>query len=486
MPHPAFVGMQDVAAASRSRGWESPRTDRSEDNGGIDTMSTTTADPSRAAAMSPEPAATAGFWHRYGTMWRSTPKELLAILLLGVLGTTAFALMWALVSAGLSLLFVLLIGGVVIVGALYAARGIGEVEMRILEWTGRPRIARPAWPRQPGFLGWLRSLFGTPHYWLAFANYLLPQFIVSLVTVVIGSTAVGIALGGTTWVIWSWALPREPRPDWGGGWGWAVDLAGSPIAIAILRTVLGLLVLFALPFIARGLVWAHWGLARVMLGAFRSDALEQELVGAEASRAAAVAAEDTALRRIERDIHDGPQQRLIRLQMDLASAQRRLEESPEESRALLAAAATQAGEALDELRALSRGFAPPILLDRGLVAALESAAARVDIPVDVVNDLPADTALPPEIERNAYFIASEGLTNAVKHAGASRIAIGLTLGVSGRELVVTVRDDGAGGAQPLPRHGIAGLEERLTGLGGSLTLASPEGGPTLLTARLPW
>ncbi len=437
-------------------------------------MTTTTAAPGRAAGATTTP----GFWRHYGAMWRTTPKALLAILLLGVIGYAAFGVMWALVSAGLSLLFAALIGVFVFVGAFYAARGLGELELRILDWTGLPAIPRPVWPRHEGFLGWLGGMFGSRHYWCYVAHYLLPQFVVSLVTVTVAATAVGIALGGISWVAWGWAVPGD---EWAASW-----FPGGAWGLVALRFVLGLGFAFALPYIARGLVWAHWGLARVMLGAFRTDALERDLAGAEASRAAAVAAEDTALRRIERDIHDGPQQRLIRLQMDLASAERRLTESPEESRALLASAAEQARQALDELRALSRGFAPPILLDRGLAAALESAAGRVDAPVELIDGIPEGTALPQEIERNAYFVASEGIANAVKHANAGRIVVELALDASGRALVVTVRDDGSGGAQLLPGHGLAGLEERLTGLGGTMTLTSPAGGPTELVARLPW
>lgn len=177
---------------------------------------------------------------------------------------------------------------------------------------------------------------------------------------------------------------------------------------------------------------------------------------------------------------------LIRLQMDLASADRRIAEAPDEARQLIASAAEQAHEALDELRALSRGFAPPILLDRGLIAALESVATRSAVPIDIVDGLPSGVELPPEIERNAYFIASEGLVNVVKHASAKRIGVALTLDTSGRGLTITVSDDGVGGAVAVPGHGLAGLQERISGLGGTLSVASPQGGPTVLTARLPW
>src|SRR5690606_8327442 len=131
-----------------------------------------------------------------------------------------------------------------------------------------------------------------------------------------------------------------------------------------------------LPFVPGGLLRApHW-IAEGMLGAGRADALTEQVDALAASRGAAVAAEGHSLRRLERDIHDGPQQRLVRLQMDLASAERALESDPEGARARIAEAAEQSKAALDELRALSRGFAPPILLDRGLTAALESLAVR--------------------------------------------------------------------------------------------------------------
>jgi len=430
-----------------------------------------------------------GFWRRYGALWAAAPKEFVAIVALGVIGYVAFGVAWGLFSAGIGLLAAFLVGVFVLVAAFYAARWIGEADLTILEWSGRPRIPRPAWPRRAGFFPWLGSLFGSGHYWLSLAYYLLPRFVLSVVTFTITMTALGIALGGTFWAVWGWALPVAPGQV-GGGWGfggrgWFTD-GELGLLFSVLRVVVGLAVAFCLPWILRGLTWAQWGLARLMLGAFRSEALEQELAGAEASRAAAVAAEDTALRRLERDIHDGPQQRLIRLQMDLASADRRIAESPEEARQLLASATEQAREALDELRALSRGFAPPILLDRGLIAALESAATRSAVPIDIVDGLPAGTQLPPEIERNAYFIASEGLVNAVKHSGAGRIGIAITLAASGRELAVTVSDDGSGGAVTLPGHGLAGLQERISGLGGTLSVSSPQGGPTVLTALLPW
>jgi len=446
---------------------------------------TTDAMPTSPAPAAPRP----GFWRRYGALWAAAPKSLVAIIALGIVGCLAFAAGWALVGAGIGLLLALAVGVFVIAAALAGARWVGWADLHVIEWTGLPRIPRPAWPEQRGFLPWLGSLFTSPHYWLHLGYYLLPRFVLGAVASALAVAALAAAAGGLFWAFGGWMLAGVPRPLGGPGWiaeaGWFLG-GERGAAYSIVRIVVGLLVAFCLPWILRGLAWAHWGLARLMLGAFRSEALQRELAGAEASRAAAVAAEDTALRRLERDIHDGPQQRLIRLQMDLASAARRLDDAPEEARALIDSAGEQAREALDELRALSRGFAPPILLDRGLIAALESAATRSAVPIDVVDALPAGTRLPSEIERNAYFIASEGLVNAVKHARARRIRVAIALAPSGRELVVTVSDDGAGGAVALPGHGLAGLQERIAGLGGVLEILSPEGGPTVVTARLPW
>jgi signal transduction histidine kinase len=233
----------------------------------------------------------------------------------------------------------------------------------------------------------------------------------------------------------------------------------------------------------------HQAIAAAILGGFRSDELEVELADREISRTAALSAEGTALRRLERDIHDGPQQRLVRLQMDLAAASRAIETDPDKSRTLIEEARLQSQEALEELRALSRGFAPPLLLDRGLIAALESLVDRSVIPTTLLNRVPSHVVVSTDIERNAYFIASELVTNIGKHAEASSADIvvrtrqapdgtGLLL-----ELVVT--DDGRGGAGLRDGHGLAGVQERLIGLGGFLDISSPEGGPTIVTVSIP-
>jgi signal transduction histidine kinase len=236
-------------------------------------------------------------------------------------------------------------------------------------------------------------------------------------------------------------------------------------------------------------VWVHWSIGRGLLGAWRSDALEREVATLSEQRGAAQSAEGHSLRRLERDIHDGPQQRLVRLQMDLAAAERQLDSDPERARGLIEEAMQQSKDALEELRALSRGFAPPILLDRGLVAALQSAAVRSTIPTRIVDELPDGLSLPQEIERNAYFAASEALVNAQKHSGATsitiRVAVRRVPETDQTWLDVVVTDDGHGGAIVADGHGIAGLRERMRGLGGTLEVDSPIEGPTSVAAHLP-
>ncbi|HEY8590813.1 MAG TPA: sensor histidine kinase, partial [Naasia sp.] len=217
-------------------------------------------------------------------------------------------------------------------------------------------------------------------------------------------------------------------------------------------------------------------------GAFASEDLRERVTGLQASRAAAVSAEDTALRRLERDIHDGPQQRLVRLQMDLATAERKLADDPAAARDLLAEARSQSAEALEELRALSRGFSPPLLLDRGLAVALESLCARNPIPTTLDVRL-GNEPLPPALERNLYFLVAEALTNAAKHSSAETAAVRIARHED--EVLVEVRDDGLGGASRIPGHGIVGLEERVRGLDGTFDISSPAGGPTVITVTVP-
>lgn len=433
----------------------------------------------------------------YWRLWAGVPKELLYLFIAFPLGVVAFAVSIGLVSSAAGTIATFFLGVIFLVGALYVARGAGMLEVALLEWVGRPHIPRPDWndrAAQAGFLGWLKALFGNGHYWLYLVWSMIVNFVVTLISFTIAVVWFATALGGLTGWIWMSFIPRDPDQFFVSTWVFERLFGVTPSADVLLVenlwwVVIGLIFTATLPFVTRGLTWLHWAVARGLLGSFRTDALEREVATLTESRSAAVAAEGTALRRLERDIHDGPQQRLVRLQMDIAAAERQLETDPEAARKLLEEARQQSKDALEELRALSRGFAPPILLDRGLVAALESLAVRSAVTVRVVSSLPADIDLPTELERNAYFIAAEGLTNAVKHSGGTAIDLRLDLRrlpeTDETWLDITVTDDGRGGAAPVPGHGLAGLQERVLGQGGTLEISSPAGGPTVVTAHLP-
>jgi signal transduction histidine kinase len=434
----------------------------------------------------------------YARLWMGVPRELAFLFIAFPIATVGFAVSLALFNAGVSTLVTFFIGLIVLIAGLYVARGLGTLELTLLRWVGRPAITAPDWrdgERRPGFVGWLRSVLGNGHYWLYLLWAGLIDFVVATVTWSIMITWVATALGGLTFWFWQLFLPVPTNPVYPAHWllvHIGIPLNGSdPRAVDIVAyLIVGVIFLVTLPFVTRGLVSLHWGVAKGMLGAFRSEALRREVATLSSSRTAAVAAEGTALRRLERDIHDGPQQRLVRLQMDLAAAERQLDADPSAARTLLSEAMQQSKDALEELRALSRGFAPPLLLDRGLVAALDSMAGRSSIPVKFVAEVPDDVVLPAELERNAYFLAVEAVTNAEKHSGAQKVTLRVWVrhepDGGGSWLDMTVSDDGVGGATATPGHGIAGLEERVHGLGGTLTVTSPAGGPTVVAAQLPF
>jgi signal transduction histidine kinase len=261
----------------------------------------------------------------------------------------------------------------------------------------------------------------------------------------------------------------------------------SPGGRIAFGTAAGLLLLSALPLVTRACVAVQAGLGQALLSDAsalhrRISGLEQERDSARAQTVAAVSAEATALRRLERDIHDGPQQRLVRLAMELGRAQHHFDSRPEAAREALADAIVQTQEALDELRALARGIAPPILVDRGLREALTALAARSTTPAEL-DAGPLDRRLDAAVETAAYFVIAEALTNVAKHSHARRCAIGLRH--SEGTLRAWVTDDGVGGAALDKGHGLRGLDDRLHAAGGQLRVTSPDGGPTTITAELP-
>jgi signal transduction histidine kinase len=193
-----------------------------------------------------------------------------------------------------------------------------------------------------------------------------------------------------------------------------------------------------------------------------------------------IEAGDRERRRLERDLHDGAQQRLVSLSLQLSTLRRRLAPGSDEER-LLAAAQGELAASLTELRELAHGIHPTVLTDHGLGPALESLAARASLPVDVA--VAVERRLPAAVEVAAYYFVSEALTNAAKHARATRVTVRTF--VAGARLIVVVTDDGAGGASLSAGSGLRGLADRVEALGGTLRVSSPAGAGTSLRAAIP-
>ncbi|SNR74966.1 Signal transduction histidine kinase [Haloechinothrix alba] len=285
----------------------------------------------------------------------------------------------------------------------------------------------------------------------------------------------GVLAGGIAITVWSGGLALAPAIIYGQAWD------GTGLAGAASLTVAGLVLLFAAPWVARTLAAADAAIAQALLSTESTEELTQRIAALAASREGAVDAADAERRRIERDLHDGAQQRLTSLAMNLGIAHAGLTDAPKPAKDAIAHAHAEAKQALVELRELVRGMHPAVLDDRGLDAALSALAARSPVPVRLDVHVPERAA--PEVEAVAYFVVSEALTNATTHADASRIDV--HVGAVQNRLHVTVTDDGSGGADPARGTGLHGLSKRMRSVDGTLSIDSPTGGPTTLTAEMP-
>jgi signal transduction histidine kinase len=257
-------------------------------------------------------------------------------------------------------------------------------------------------------------------------------------------------------------------------------LSGSPKG-RVLATALGVALLLAAPVVAGLVTWLDRMATTALLGPSRSVELERRVETLAQSRAGVVDAADAERRRIERDLHDGAQQRLVSLAMNLGIARATLTDLPAEAQQVIVAAHDEAKEALAELRSLVRGLHPAVLNDRGLDAALSGIAARAPLPVELKVDM--EERASPTVEAVAYFVVSECLTNIARHSNARQATIDVRR--TGSMLRIEVTDDGVGGADPARGTGLASLVQRARSVDGSLRLDSPAGGPTVITAELP-
>ncbi|MFF1281723.1 sensor histidine kinase [Streptomyces sp. NPDC058299] len=267
--------------------------------------------------------------------------------------------------------------------------------------------------------------------------------------------------------------------------GWRTllyDAIRLPWGVVTFCTVLiSLFVLWpVLPYLARLLANADRAMVRGLLSP--SDELERRIAELESDRGIVVDTAAADLRRIERDLHDGAQARLVNLAMGLGLAKEKLLEDPDTAASMVAEAHGEVKLALQELRDLARGIHPAVLTDRGLDAALSSVASRCTVPVTVTVDLVGRPAA--AIEGIAYFTVSELLQNISKHSRARTASVDVWR--ADDRLLVQVRDDGRGGARPDAGSGMRGLADRLGAVDGLFVVDSPDGGPTVVTAELPW
>lgn len=305
------------------------------------------------------------------------------------------------------------------------------------------------------------------------SGYHLAAFPLSTVAFTLTLSLWSAAVGGITFYAWWWAIPE-------GGFLWDGNRI-SNVWEAVLMPAGGVILLFVTPWIVRGITYVQGALIDGVLGTSRAT-LEARAARAEHGRHQSVDASAAERRRIERDLHDGAQARLVHLAMDLGRAREKLADGgDDEAAALVAEAHEEAKRALAELRDLARGIHPAILTDRGLDAALSSLAARAPVPVHVHVDLAVRPS--PAVEAVAYFIVAEALTNIARHSGATRADVAVAR--QGNRMAVSIHDDGHGGADASGGTGLANLAARVASVDGHLQVVSPPGGPTTVLAELP-
>ncbi|MGW7275414.1 sensor histidine kinase [Streptomyces sp. NPDC054864] len=409
-------------------------------------------------------------WKEFGYVLLSLPISIV---------TFVFAVTMLSLGGGLLVTF---IGIPVLAAGLAACRGFGSLERVRARALLGVEVAAPE-PLRPknggGPMAWMGAALKSGVSWrhVLYCILHMPWAVFSFTVSVVFWTY-GWAM--LTYPLWQWLFPV-----YGGQNG--IQLyrdnghqiyLDNPFEIGV-TALTGLLITLATPWIIRALTTVD----RVMVaGLLGPSSLATRVVELESDRGVVVDTAAADLRRIERDLHDGAQARLVALAMDLGLAKEKLTEDPEAAARMVGEAHGEVKVALQELRDLARGIHPAVLTDRGLDAALSALAARCTVPVQVEVDLPARPAA--AIEGIAYFTVSELLQNISKHARASRGSVDVWQ-VEDR-LMLQVSDDGAGGADVTGGSGLAGLAERLDAVDGILVVDSPAGGPTTVTAELPW
>ena len=401
-----------------------------------------------------------------------TWRELGFLLLGGVMGVVSFTVAWTLFTTGVSML-ITLVGVPLLIGLAYADRAMSWIERERMALVGETVESAYRRPAKRGVLSYLAALATDPQTW----KDLVWHLFVSILTFVSGVVAF------TLWVSALWAIaypfywsfvPRSSLPELGSQrldtWRFALAVLGLGLALAILTS-----------WLCAAMAWVQVRLARVLLAPSDRQRLAARVEDLTRTRAAAADVQAAELQRIERDLHDGAQARLVAVTMDLGRARERLDDDPELARELVESAHREAAAAIVELRELVAGIYPAVLADRGLDAAISSVASSGSVPVSVRVSL--DGRLPAAAEVAAYFVVAEAIANVGKHSNAEHAEIRIDR--TGDLVVVEVEDDGDGGADRANGSGLRGLADRVGALDGRLLVSSPTGGPTIVRAEIP-
>jgi signal transduction histidine kinase len=361
----------------------------------------------------------------------------------------------------------LIVGFPIVLASFWCFRLLADLERKRAALVFGLPIASAYRPAQDGRLATrLKTAAHDPQRWKDVA-YLALHGVLGFVAGTLWLALVALVVGGITLPAWWWAVP--------GGTEWlsfTVDTWEEAVGAA----ALGVALLPVALFLQRPLALSQAHIAKALLGPSLAARVER----LTETRAGAVDAAASELQRIERDLHDGAQARLVALALDLGMAEERFDRDPEGARQLVGEARLEAKRALAELRDIARGMRPSLLEERGLGPAIVALAGRSPVPATATVDVPRKP--PAAVETAAWFVVSEALTNAAKHSHAERAAVWVTL--RNAHLHVEVVDDGRGGADPAG-SGLRGLAQRVEALDGSLEVHSPSGGPTVVRALLP-
>lgn len=399
---------------------------------------------------------------------------LLHLAVLGTLGWAVIGLFIAAIGAGIGLLFALGVGLLVLLGVLYALFGLAWFEIERVASLYAVPVQTLTWrpATQPGFVGYLKSLgsnLANGRMWTALGNFVLAS--------IMGAVAIG-AFQGMLRSIVAVFSPLTDAETVVAPFNLSLPVSQAPWLLLVAVICAGVII---------GMMFLHRTISTSIIGATaRESDLTEQVRTTTVQREGAMRAAEVERTRIERDLHDGVQPRLVSVGMTLGLAKQHIDDNPAQAKELINEAHASTKSAITELRQLTRGIYASVLDDRGLDAALSAVAGRSHIPVNL------DVRLPHRCDRTTeaavYFAIAEGLTNAAKHSRASevRVTVRMRENELGRPYMwARIEDNGTGGAKVLPGGGLDGISNRVVAAGGTIQVDSPAGGPTALEVSVP-